>query len=907
MRIKKPHKKVNKDITFDTIQERNKAIKTLFDGDSVKVLDASNDPRIQSGWAIYRFCFETQTFDLVEKEEPEAEAKPTLKPDYKTTFLGAKLAGDEVNSLIVPAAHNWYDGIEFLQDFELLFSYQNGTRPLLRYTPVGIPNGEFSLRVPVNTKAGKKWMVIGAGACSFRFDETAKKAVWVVGAKLQDTDENAWASGSTWVRPDGTIVLPTAPTDGTTVGASIPFMIVSADLPKEGEAFNVFNVKTHCIWRAYLAPAAAPAEEVKHTALDNKTIIVDPAEKLAAFHNLNHGAGFEFPANIKMQFEPSGSTMSYNINWFGMQNGVDKFKHNNIEYPLGVRTKQVYSSEVRENVDTLGFTHYVRVSAHTGFVYWSSHVDYLSEMPTLDRFMYSGKEYVPLAIIKLVYTPEYKMDLPKCQVSHIYKNGLLIEPAPEAQKTAIDDRTIVLNSDKNICSFHDLNHGTGFEFPSNISAVMDYSSRTDNFALNWTGYTYGEGVYKYKNREYKLGLNSANFTPDFLLEQFNKFGGSFHYTLGAYLGTTYFPCLPLVTKELPSLEPFDWNGKMCIPILIVKFIFNADKTVNWEETQISRIYRNGALIEPEPIAAPTPETPDLQKVTDKGYETTNRIKLIRDGANSFALEIEDENGELKHSLNLLGFAGQHEMYYKDPIDGKNKIGISLNGMGMGYFDKQIITKALRISGGSPALGKIPICQDDKGNILWGDMPKAELPPIKHNYPDGLSCDYSTTTEEQHKFSVPDALVGFRSDMRILKDFDFTIGIDYKTIKFTPIGQSTQNIPVMTKDGQHVLQISPLSKVMESANQGKTIYIPVFKKVGATPLNDAYYLGNASQYNGVQGYNKGNLDQHQMIMQIRIDVPTDWNNFKHSDITVYKYWKKALATFDELMDYRIANP
>ena len=58
---------------------------------------------------------------------------------------------------------------------------------------------------------------------------------------------------------------------------------------------------------------------------------------------------------------------------------------------------------------------------------------------------------------------------------------------------------------------------------------------------------------------------------------------------------------------------------------------------------------------------------------------------------------------------------------------------------------------------------------------------------------------------------------------------------------------------------------------------------------------------------MQVFSDGSTDQTQQVMQLRITVPLDWNDFSNSDITVYKYWKKALGTFDELMDYRTANP
>jgi hypothetical protein len=698
---------------------------------------------------------------------------------------------------------------------------------------------------------------------------------------------------------------------------------------KEGNIFDIIEQENE----------EAPAAEVKPKALDNKTIMLNSGDKLAAFHNLNHGLGFEFPEQIKLDFKPSGDTKSFDINWTNVVNGSDVFKYNGTEYPLGLRNKEVYSSVVDQNIATYGLTHYIRVSSHLGYVYWSSHVDYSSDIPSLEKFAYSGKEFVPLAIIKLVYNQEDNtMNRAECQVSHIYRNGVLIEapavepeipefempspvllstyqlaldrietfkdgqlvkvlnasddatigkelwaiyqvnqlanryelisvqpeeqeevvaPAEEVKPKALDNKTIMLNSGDKLAAFHNLNHGLGFEFPEQIKLDFKPSGDTKSFDINWTNVVNGSDVFKYNGTEYPLGLRNKEVYSSVVDQNIATYGLTHYIRVSSHLGYVYWSSHVDYSSDIPSLEKFAYSGKEFVPLAIIKLVYNQeDDTMNRAECQVSHIYRNGVLIE---APAEAPEIPEFEMPAPVLLST---YQMALDRRTNY------EDGQFVKVLN----ASEDETIGKD--------------LWAVYQVNQAARRYELIS------------------VQPEEAPEAEA----HNYPDALSCDYTVTSEAKHKFSVPDAIKGFRSDIRLLRDFDFNISFDYKTIKFDLVGASpTINISANTKDGLQTMQISPLSLVMISANQGKTIYIPVFKKLFPTVTGDAYYLGNASQQNGVQVFSDGTTDTMQLLMQIRVTVPTDWNNFKHSDITVYKYWKKALGTFDELMDYRIANP
>ncbi|MDE5421753.1 hypothetical protein L3073_06000 [Ancylomarina sp. DW003] len=721
MRLKR--KKQGTNLTFRTIALRDAEIKDFFDGDVIKVLDASTDSDIKSGWAIYRFQESNKSFDLLEQEAKEDAG---LKPDYITTTEGAAKGDRTVNTIVSPYNMRPMDeSIEILEDFDFTMGVYNRGDGSYITASIAASEGFRCRYIPVNTKAGLKYLQIGTRvSCGVINGMENNFMHWTVNAKLvSERDSEAWANNPVNNYLDGKCIHHNSEEDGTNEARNIPFMIIRAELGNNGR-WNTQKTSVFKLWKKYVKVPAI-INDVPQATLDNRTLMKNANGKLVNFQDLSHGAGFEFPKAIHFRLEPSNDLRAFNLVWDGYRNGKDVFKYKNVAYKLGLRTFRCYSDTVKQKIETHGLIHYCRVSCYIGYSYWSQFVD---------------------------------------------------------------------------------------------------------------------------------------FSADF-----------------------------------PSLKPHAANLKQFLPIAIVKLVYNADYTLNTEETQVSHIYRNGLL------AAEEAETPSLQEVTDKGYETTNRIVQRRNGENSYGHTIEDETGSAKHSQNILDYAGHYELAGKD-----KSIGISLNGEGVADFKKSVSTAALKVKTGA-AKGKVAFCNDEFGNFIWDDMPEAKLPPIKHNYPDGLSCDYTVTNEDQHKFSVPDAIRGFRSDMRLLKDFDFNISFDYKTVKFDLIGGSTLNIPVMTKDGQHSMQISPLSLVMDSANRGKTIYIPVFKRVFSSVTGDAYYLGNTSQQNGVQVFNDGTTETTQLVMQIRIDVPTDWNNWKHSDVTVFKYWKKALGTFDELMDYRLANP
>ena len=439
MRISKPNEEENGLLTFENIILRDQAIESFKDGDMIKVLDASQDPDIESGWAIYRFSIESETFDLVEMENPAIQ--PAFIPDGYTTTEGIKDSKGNPK-IVAPDLIKWVKpNVKIDGEFELDFTF-DGLKKLLRFTPKNIGN-EWSFAFPLNSSYGLKYMIIGAGALSFNgFDKGVEFGHWTVYAQTKTTNEKQFASYQVVSAPDGSFTPPSIVADGS---GNVPLMVVRAKIPEEGQVWNSSEFHVWEIWKSYIKQVAAAAPKVELSALDNKTIILNSNDKLEAFHNLNHGAGFEFPSNINLEVDATTDPNYMFLNWSGVTNGSDYFKYKGIQHPLGLRKHTFSNEHLKIQCDTLGFTFYARLAPHLGWVYWGSDCEFFKEIPSLDTYVKNTKEYLPIAIVKFVFNPDYTLNLSETQTSHIYRNGILIkneEPAVTTPRVYADGVTI---------------------------------------------------------------------------------------------------------------------------------------------------------------------------------------------------------------------------------------------------------------------------------------------------------------------------------------------------------------------------------------------------------------------------------------------------------------------------------
>jgi len=252
--------------------------------------------------------------------------------------------------------------------------------------------------------------------------------------------------------------------------------------------------------------------------------------------------------------------------------------------------------------------------------------------------------------------------------------------------------------------------------------------------------------------------------------------------------------------------------------------------------------------------------------------------IRRDGVNSYGHTIEDETGSAKHSQNILDYAGHYELAGKD-----KSIGISLNGEGVADFKKSVSTAALKVKTGA-GVGKVAVCQDAAGNVVWQDMPSFT------------------------------ALRGMKPEYLILKDFDFDIEVSGLTVKLIPRGLdgAKRFIEVSGQMGASMranrfFQINKVEKTLDFS-AGKPLY---FYSSSQCNLSKTIPPTSMGAQNNFTDWTKQPtiriVGDSAKIFAVRVNPPSDGANLKTSDITIYKIWKNHLAPLDELMDYRIANP
>ena len=772
MRVKKGQQEkevIDVSKTFGNIAARNLAIETLKDGDLVKVLDASNDPLIKSGWAIYRFCFETQTFDLIEQEVNNSEL--------------SSLSGFKNEQLRVFNLPN----LTVLKGCDLgiisLYPFKMRNKREIRTTRVGqVCRDKFDL-LP---DSGSGSLFLHIYTSNDHLGRTNTGLVIHRYENVVNLNKEIHHNDRYWVLY--AIVRYDFINYNYTNHETLPIFRNSY----ENREFPMIMEYRRYGCLSFEDQFSFSCEDKYHNEGKGGRLLylkrngqnrIISSRDSRDIEQMRHGASFVFQNGINLNF----NTKSNSINW-NKRGEVVSFSHDTNNYNCNLIDYQITDELAKsKNINDVWF-HYISCYA------------YLKENETLDV------EWV------------------------------LTSMAPEKR-----------------C----------------LNKIL-------------------------------LGSVFLSTSHNGIIYEKTKIGHTYRYGQDIPIVEIPTPKLDLKTKSFPNIDGRDveketlYNGQL---IKVVDAKKDSQISKGWATYRYIASSKTFDLISCEfpKVELPEIETPTLDEVVKKGGTTGEKITIKRDSTNTTALAIEDLKGRKKHGFHMLNEAGQYELYNK-----LNQIGLSFDGEGNITALRRIKAKALAMTNNA-LKGRIASCVDGEGNFIWVD-------PTRHNAPDGFSCDYIVSDEAKYKFATPDAIKGFRSDMRLLKDFDFNIEFDYKTLKLSLVGLSNiLNIPVRTKDGDYNIQIAPISFVMDSVNQGKTIYIPVFKQVHANITNDAYYLGNTSNQNGVQVFGDGTTETTQLIMQLKINVPTDWNNWKHSDVTIFKYWKKALGTFDELLDYRTANP
>ena len=644
--------------------------------------------------------------------------------------------------------------------------------------------------------------------------------------------------------------------------------------------------------------------------IDNNTIVENQDKKIVSFHSLNHGVGFEFPEAINMVFEPSGDSKSFNIIWSGMKNGVDTFGYKGHNYPLGIATKQVYSLQAKDNIDTYGFTHYVRISCHAGVVYWSSHVDYLTDIPSLEIFNYNGKQFLPLAFIKLVYNPDYTMKYEDCQVSHIYKNSVLVaSPEEAAPKVEIDNKTIIENPAKELVSFHSLNQGVGFEFPD--QTALNVSFPEPHFMkINWLNHKTGVDVFKYKGIEYKLGLRDHTYSTAGVKTNCDTLGFTHYARISAYLGYTYYGARCEMFAELPDLSPFVYSTKEYLPIGVIKLVFNPDYTLNLVETQISEIYKRGALVKESGADLGTIEVATYSGLNSTLKATLYNGQLVKvlDAAQDVNLKGGWAVYRFKSSDQSFGIVGaENYRNAKTYSTFADMVALAKNAC----LDSELI-KVLDASGDPLVSSGWAFYRFRLHNKTFELVSKEQVAAGEKWDLDKQTVCETTYSEKQVLFN-PQSIQTHRANFTILEDFGlkFSVGETYtgsKTFLLVEPDGGKRFIPVMSNGvkkymnliGEHVL----MNDIFGASFAGNWKYFTLRAIITDTTDADIKNLGTSYENTGepMQVFPYP-LESQYYFVQIGVKFNADGKTIDDMrNIKIMPYWKQALdlgaiPTFD----------
>lgn len=274
---------------YQNIALRDQASEKMEDGQEVKVLDASGDPNIKKGWAIYKFSKKSNLFDLLEKQEQPVIPAPTIiNTDEFTIF---KTTNDK---LVVPEAMiGSRVEIRILEDFDFSMKY-DGKDILLK--PIG---GTRS--IPIMYGERKRFLTICNYELSceqFNNKGKGKRVNWVIVANVSDTNETITTQITKFTRSGKPVDVKPNSND-----IQLQIMQVSVLVPPNGSAPRPESFIIHKYWKKALAPAEEriKPEAVKidnYTIEKNGDILTVPASLNPIRHNYTIRKNFQLDLNF---------------------------------------------------------------------------------------------------------------------------------------------------------------------------------------------------------------------------------------------------------------------------------------------------------------------------------------------------------------------------------------------------------------------------------------------------------------------------------------------------------------------------------------------------------------------------------------------------------------------------------
>lgn len=296
---------------YQNIALRNQASEKMEDGQEVKILDASGDPNIKNGWAIYKFSKESNLFDLLEKQEQPIIPAPTIiNTDESTIFK------TENDKLVVPEAmFGTRVDMRILEDFDFSLSYDGKDMQLV---PIG------GVRtIPVMYGDAKRFLTISNNKLSFALFNNkgkGKRVNWVVNATVSDTNEPVTTQVTGYIDTGETV-----PVKPNSSDIQLQIMQVSVLVPYNGSAPKVKDFRIHKYWKKALVPAeeriAIPEQGAVNvdnvtlfkTILSEKETIFAPALSITHPANFRILKDFDFTYNIDKTFTGDKTYLDINV------------------------------------------------------------------------------------------------------------------------------------------------------------------------------------------------------------------------------------------------------------------------------------------------------------------------------------------------------------------------------------------------------------------------------------------------------------------------------------------------------------------------------------------------------------------------------------------------------------------
>jgi len=494
-------------------------------------------------------------------------------------------------------------------------------------------------------------------------------------------------------------------------------------------------------------------------------------------------------------------------------------------------------------------------------------------------------------------------------------------PTPDTNILAHDDLTIVKNQEDKLTSFHDLNHGVHFKFPNQIQMNFE-ADRNGEVRIIWSGNKDNIDTWSATGMEFKLKLQNISISPYSLAKNFDDYGKTHYMVIKACMSSSYRPSSYDYQTDFPDIGIISGGREKYLTIAVVKFVFDDYKILDTKKTQVSHIYKHG-----QSLHIPTPYTPTKPKTYE---EITSRDAA----AGNDEIEIGETVQVLDASRDFeveSGWAwyrmatdGGFDLISKQPIkpEVQEPYTPPTPKTFSNIFTRDVSTKKIRYG----EIFKVLNASDDpevssgwawyrkvsKGifELISKEVVSKDPEPSIRVYPDNYSIEeYDINNGERPTFAVIDAMKSFRHDQILLADFDYKVEyVDYTdSFLFKPNKQ--RKIPIMIGDTRKYLVVAAGGvKRHHLPSDATKAYFTIEASIVDTiddPKNTIGILYGTT-CDQVRPYPKDS-NYSIKLFQVRVDIPPLGGTIDTEKIYMCKYWKHALAPFDDLMDYRIANP